>query len=77
MIKKLRRRYLITNMALLSGTLLVCLAVLFGFLYHSEISSSYTIMQEMIQDTRIPQTQQQEEAEPTVCQIAPEFVQLG
>ena len=53
MIRKLRRRYLITNMALLSGTLLICLAVLFGFLYHSEISSSYTVMQEMIRDANM------------------------
>ena len=77
MIRKLRRRYLITNMALLSSTLLVCLAVLFGFLYHSEISSSYSIMQEMIQETQMPGTQQQEEAEPTGYQIAPENMPLS
>ncbi|HAG12291.1 MAG TPA: hypothetical protein DCG49_00330 [Ruminococcus sp.] len=48
MIKKLRLRYLITNMALLSSTLLVCLTVLFGVLYHAEVSSSYTVMREMM-----------------------------
>lgn len=55
MIKKLKRRYLITNMLLLSSTLLVCLAVLFGFLYHSAISSSYSVMQEMMKETRAPE----------------------
>lgn len=54
MIKKLKRRYLITNMALLSSTLLICLAVLFGFLYHSEITSSYSVMQEMIKESELP-----------------------
>ena len=52
MIKKLKRRYLITNMALLSSTLIVCLAVLFGFLYHSQIASSYAVMQEMMKQSR-------------------------
>ena len=54
MIKKLKRRYLITNMALLSSTLIVCLAVLFGFLYHSQIASSYAVMQEMMKQSEIP-----------------------
>lgn len=55
MIKKLKRRYLITNMLLLSSTLLVCLAVLFGFLYHSQISSSYSVMQEMMKEANMPE----------------------
>ena len=54
MIKKMRRRYLILIMALLSGTLLLCLAILFGFLYHTEVSSSYTVMQEMIKGPGFP-----------------------
>lgn len=55
MIRKLKRRYLITNMALLSGTLLVCLAVLFGILYHSEVAVSYTVMQDMMEEMRFPE----------------------
>ena len=54
MIKKLRRRYLATNMAILSCTLLVGLAVLFGVLYHSEVSSSYSVMQEMMDERMQP-----------------------
>lgn len=77
MIQKLKRRYLITNMALLSGTLLVCLAVLFGFLYHAEISFSYSVMQEMIQDTKMPDSpEMQESAEPTLFQMTPEHIPL-
>lgn len=53
MIKKMKRRYLILNMALLSGTLLLCLAILFGILYHSEVSSSYTVMRDMMNDRSI------------------------
>ena len=49
----MKRRYLILNMALLSGTLLLCLAILFGILYHSEVSSSYTVMREMMNDRSI------------------------
>ena len=77
MIRKLRRRYLITNMALLSGTLLICLAVLFGFLYHSEISSSYTVMQEMIRDANMPEPPMHEEAEPNAFYGDAGFIPLG
>ena len=48
MIKRLKKRYLITNMALLSSTLLLSLAILFGILYHAEVAASYTVMQEMM-----------------------------
>ena len=41
MIKKLKRRYLITNMILLSCTLLIALGILFAVLYRSQIQSSY------------------------------------
>ena len=54
MIKKLRLRYLITNMALLSGTLLIFLGVLFGFLYHSEVNASYRVMQKMLDEANLP-----------------------
>lgn len=54
MIRKLRLRYLITNMAILSLTLLVGLSVLFGVLYHTEVSSSYSVMQEMMQENNVP-----------------------
>ncbi len=77
MIRKLRRRYLITNMALLSGTLLICLAVLFGFLYHSEISSSYTVMQEMIRDANMPEPPMHEAAEPNAFYGDAGFIPLG
>ena len=50
MIKKLRRRYLITNMALLSCTLIVGLTILFFVLYRAQVQESYTVMQEMIQE---------------------------
>ncbi len=49
MIRKLKLRYFVTNMAILSCTLLVGLNVLFGLLYHSEVESSYTVMQEMLE----------------------------
>ena len=51
MIKKLRLRYLVTNMAILSCTLIVGLAALFGVLYHTEVSASYTVMQDMLQES--------------------------
>ena len=55
MIKKMRRRYLILIMSLLSVTLLLCLSILFGFLYHAEVSSSYTVMEEMIKGSGFPE----------------------
>ena len=59
MIKKMRRRYLILNMILLSGTLLLSLAILFGILYHSEVSSSYTVMREMMNEQNLPPKMQE------------------
>ncbi len=53
MIRKLKLRYLITNMAILSCTLLVGLSVLFGVLYHTEVASSYSVMQEMMQESNV------------------------
>lgn len=76
MIKKLKLRYLVTNMALLSGTLMICLAVLFGIMYHSEISSSYTVMQEMLKDANMP-SRPRDEVSPTAMDIKPEIVSLS
>ena len=55
MIKKLKIRYLITNMSLLCGTLLIFLGVLFGFLYHAEVNSSYRVMEQMLDNVNMPQ----------------------
>lgn len=81
MIKKLKRRYLITNMALLSSTLIVCLAVLFGFLYHSQIASSYAVMQEMMNQSEIPgggkPAPQMHEAEPQLYSGEADVMPLG
>lgn len=76
MIKKLKRRYLITNMTLLSCTLLVFLGILFAVLYHSQVQSSYTIMNELIEDSALPAPPPGQSAAPTVqeasdAQIAP------
>ena len=76
MIKKLKLRYLITNMALLSSTLMICLAVLFGIMYHSEISSSYTVMQEMLKDANMP-SRPRDEIAPTAMKVQPELVSLS
>lgn len=78
MIKKMKRRYLIANMALLSSTLIVCLAVLFGFLYHSEIASSYSVMQEMIKEAGTPERPPDEKRQtPTVQNEDPEITPLS
>ena len=75
MIKKLKLRYLITNMTLLSGTLLIFLGVLFGFLYHAEINSSYKVMQQMLDNADMPR-QQKDTPSPTVETFAPELILL-
>ena len=77
MIKKLKRRYLITNMLLLSSTLLVCLAALFCFLYYSEIASSYSVMQEMIDKPGMPGHPPDNKMQvPTVQYIDPEDLMI-
>ena len=55
MIRKLKRRYFISNMALLSATLLIGLGILFGILYRSEVSSSYSTMSQMIERSDLPE----------------------
>ena len=70
MIQKMKLRYLITNMALLSCTLLICLAILFGILYHTEVASSYTVMQEMIQSPDLPGRPPEERGRPELEQNA-------
>ena len=54
MIKKLRRRYVITNMILLSCTLMVALAILFGVLYRYQVESSYSTMNELLKESELP-----------------------
>lgn len=48
MIQKLRRRYFLANMTLLSGALLIALTVLFALMYRAEVQSSYDMMSEML-----------------------------
>lgn len=57
MIKKLKLRYLITNMSLLCGTLLIFLSVLFGFMYHAEINASYRVIEDMLTQANMPKPQ--------------------
>lgn len=52
MMRRLKRRYLITNMTILSCTLIVGLAALFTVLYRSEVNTSYAVMQQMIRENR-------------------------
>jgi len=54
LIRKMRKRYFILISVLLGSTLILGLAILFGFLYHSEISSTYTVMQEIIDERPFP-----------------------
>ena len=60
MIKKLKLRYLITNMSLLCGTLLIFLGVLFGFMYHAEINASYRVIEGMLEQAQMPKPQMDE-----------------
>lgn len=66
MIKKLKHRYLITNMILLSGTLLIALGILFAVLYRSQIQSSYTVMHELLNESELPQAEASGKAAPAV-----------
>ena len=54
MIKKLKLRYMITNMILLSCTLLIALAILFAVLYRSQVESSYVMMNELLNESDLP-----------------------
>ena len=56
MISKLKRRYFISNMALLSITFLIALGILFGILYHSEVKSSYTVMNTLLEEASFPES---------------------
>lgn len=58
MVQKLRKRYLIANMTLLSCTLLIALTVLFVMLYRTEVQSSYDVMNELLADSEIAETPQ-------------------
>lgn len=60
MIKKLKLRYLITNMSLLCGTLLIFLGVLFGFMYHAEVNASYRVIERMLAQANMPKPQMDE-----------------
>lgn len=53
MIQKLKKRYLIANMTLLSCTLLIALTVLFLILYHSEVQSSYDVMNDLLSQSEL------------------------
>ncbi|MBE6847692.1 MAG: HAMP domain-containing histidine kinase [Ruminococcus sp.] len=57
MVQKLRKRYFLANMTLLSCTLLIALTVLFVLLYRAEVRSSYTVMNDLL-----AQTEQQQPA---------------
>lgn len=48
MIQKLKRRYFLANMTLLSGTLLIALTILFVLMYRAEVQSSYELMRDML-----------------------------
>ena len=72
MIKKLKRRYLITNMILLSGTLLITLGTLFCVLYRSQIQSSYTVMHELLNESDLPETTDSVRRDPAVFTGLPE-----
>ena len=61
MISKLKRRYFISNMALLSTTFLIGLAVLFGILYQSEVKSSYQVMNNLLEDAPLAEGEQNAE----------------
>ncbi len=64
MISKLKRRYFISNMTLLSTTFLVGLAILFGILYRSEVQSSYTVMDNLMTEAEFPELPSQYTAKP-------------
>ena len=72
MIRKLKRRYLITNMILLSCTLLIALGILFCVLYRSQIQSSYTVMHELLNESELPETTDAVLREPAVVTVLPE-----
>lgn len=48
MTQKLKRRYFLANMTLLSGTLLIALTILFVLMYRAEVQSSYELMRDML-----------------------------
>lgn len=70
MISKLKRRYFISNMALLSTTFLIGLGVLFGILYQSEVKSSYQVMNNLLEDVPLAEdTQDAEVIAPTAFPV--------
>ena len=72
MIRKLKRRYLITNMILLSCTLLIALGILFCVLYRSQIQSSYTVMHELLNESELPESSEPVHREPAAVTGQPE-----
>ncbi len=57
MVQKLRKRYFLANMTLLSSTLLIALTVLFVLLYRAEVRSSYAVMNDLLSQTAQPPVQ--------------------
>ncbi len=55
MLHKLKKRYLIANMTLLTCTLLVFLTILFLLLYRAEVNSSYDMMNDMLEYAKLSQ----------------------
>ena len=70
MIKKLRRRYVVTNMILLSCTLMVALAILFGVLYRYQIESSYSTMNELLKESELPNPNRMPKTAPTAGEVS-------
>ncbi|MBR6761720.1 MAG: HAMP domain-containing histidine kinase [Oscillospiraceae bacterium] len=56
MLRKLKKRYLIANMTLLTSTLLISLTILFLLLYRAEVNSSYEMMHDMLEYARLSQS---------------------
>ena len=77
MIKKLKRRYLITNMILLSCTLLIALGILFAVLYRSQIQSSYTVMHELLNESELPDSTSEGKPAPAVMTGLPSVQPLA
>lgn len=68
MIRKLKRRYFISNMTLLSATLLIGLGILFGILYHSEVQASYHAMNTLFEEANFAEPSIRPTIEPTAFQ---------
>ncbi len=71
MVQKLKRRYFLANMTLLSSTLLIALSVLFVMMYRAEVQSSYAMMSDMLLQNDL-QSETQPIVAPMVQTTAPE-----